>query len=242
MTDYDDLDKDLQYLNNVNALGAKYMQLRFYALPDMDPDHMQDRARRHYHLGQAVTTDEIEIPQGFVIPPTTIAAATMDSPFARPAENEYLEESVHLLGTRELGLADAALACGRDEGASDRELWYEFSGECADAFDVLAESFEDGLAAPGDCTFGMMPLLVTERPRTKVDDRLHGAALVISTPLFAADDAHAFIRSNNRMFPDLAHYRAFAYYLKAMYRKATGGTVASAYRQLVGHQGLSARI
>ena len=90
MSDPDDLDRDLRYLNNVADLGAKYMQLRFYTLPDFDDDHAQDFARRHYRLVRAASTDEIEIPQCRIIPPTALAAAATGSPFARPAEDGYL--------------------------------------------------------------------------------------------------------------------------------------------------------
>ena len=244
MSDPDDLDRDLRYLNNVADLGAKYMQLRFYTLPDFDDDHAQDFARRHYRLVRAASTDEIEIPQCRLIPPTALAAAATGSPFARPAEDGYLEDSVHLLSIRELGLVDVALACGHDEESSDRELRREFADLCADAYEALSGLFDDGPALPAACTFGMLPLLVTEGPRTKEDGRLHGALLTISVPLFPDDDggSRAFVHFDERRLPDTAHYRAFAYYLQAMRRKATGGTVAGAYRLVVGRQGLSARI
>ena len=74
MNDYDDLDRELRYLNNVNNLDAKYMQLRFYELPDYDPDLAQDFTNCHYRLATASSTDDIEIPQAYVVPPTMLAA------------------------------------------------------------------------------------------------------------------------------------------------------------------------
>ncbi|MEE1296356.1 hypothetical protein [Bifidobacterium merycicum] len=245
MNDYDDLDRELRYLNNVNNLDAKYMQLRFYELPDYDPDLAQDFTNCHYRLATASSTDDIEIPQAYVVPPTMLAAMATGSPFAAPADDERLEDSVHLLDAYELGLSDVGLGLGYDEESSDRELRREFAGECADAYEAVSGLFDHGRILRGDCTFGMLPLLVTAGPRTEADGRLHGAVLSISLPLFPDGDdgsRRMLIHSDERRFPDLAHYRAFAYYLQAMYRKATGGTVASAYRLLVGHQGLSARI
>lgn len=247
MPDNIDLDRELRYLNNIDDLDARYMELRFYELPDYDHGHAQEFTNRHYRLKDAAdaATDEIEIPQAYIVPPTALAATATGSPFAAPAEDEYLEDSVHLFGIRELGLADVGLGLGRDEEASDRELRREIAGECADAYEAVSGLFDHGRILRGDCTFGMLPLLVTAGPRTKADGRLHGAVLTISMPLFPDGDdgsRRMLLHSDERRFPGLAHYRAFAYYLQAMYRKATDGTVASAYRLLVGRQGLSARI